>query len=95
MISGLWTVHYAKFDTDVEALVNPVNCFGFSLDGLAATFKKKYPDNYQKYKKAYSSKILTVGWVFVVKEPDKIIINFPTVRKNIFFKSKLEYIFWS
>lgn len=80
------------FDTDVEALVNPVNCFGFSLDGLADTFKKKYPNNYQKYKKDCSSKILTVGWVFVVKEPDNIIINFPTVKKNIFFKSKLEYI---
>jgi O-acetyl-ADP-ribose deacetylase (regulator of RNase III) len=34
------------FDSDAEALVNPVNCVGVMGKGLALQFKEKYPKNY-------------------------------------------------
>ncbi|MBU1661380.1 MAG: macro domain-containing protein, partial [Chloroflexi bacterium] len=38
--------------TDVEALVNTVNCVGVMGKGIALQFKQAYPENYRLYKKA-------------------------------------------
>ena len=40
------------FDAQVEAIVNPVNCVGVMGKGLALQFKKRYPDNFEAYKRA-------------------------------------------
>lgn len=51
------------FDADVQALVNPVNCVGIAGKGLAAEFKRRYPDNHRSYVAACKDKRLRPGRV--------------------------------
>ena len=37
------------FESDMETLVNPVNCVGVMGGGLAAPFKKRYPESFKGY----------------------------------------------
>ena len=37
------------FNSDMETLVNPVNCVGVMGGGLAVTFKRRYPESYKGY----------------------------------------------
>lgn len=70
------------FESDCEALVNPVNCIGVMGAGLALQFKKRYPIYFEKYRAA-----CRLGWVeprFVwiyetgyCNNP-KLIVSFPT-----------------
>lgn len=76
-------IHMVKgniFETDAQAIVNPVNCVGVMGAGLAARFKSFYPDMFEEYKQKCSSKWLRPGRVHVWKMPntDRYIINFPT-----------------
>ena len=79
-----------------EALVNTVNCVGVMGKGIALQFKKKWPTNFNLYKKACDIKQIKPGRSFVVdlgffeKEP-RYIINFPT-KNHWREKSKIEYI---
>lgn len=87
------------FAEAVDALVNPVNTVGVMGKGLALQFKKRYPLNFQLYRKAYQTGELKVGKMLVTKietetsEPilPKYIINFPT-KEHWRSKSKIEYI---
>ena len=83
------------FNSNVQALVNPVNTVGVMGKGLALQFKKKYPDNFKEYAKACKNGELTIGKMFVYTENQlnnkKIIINFPT-KISWREKNKLEYI---
>ena len=36
------------FESETQALINPVNIEGVMGKGLAYQFKKKYPDNFEK-----------------------------------------------
>lgn len=38
------------FASDMQTLVNPVNCVGVMGGGLALEFKKRYPESYKGYK---------------------------------------------
>ena len=40
------------FETEAEAIVNPVNCVGVSGAGLAREFARRYPENDRLYKEA-------------------------------------------
>lgn len=66
------------FESDCQALVNPVNCVGVMGGGLAYVFKRKYPMTNRLYEMACKEGRLTTGKVFTVREKDVFIICFPT-----------------
>ena len=70
------------FDSDAEALVNPVNTVGVMGKGLALEFKKRYPTNFEVYKNACELEALRIGTVLTTALPssDDWIINFPTKK---------------
>ena len=74
-----------------QCLVNTVNLEGYMGKGIAYQFKLKYPLNEQAYVKACKDKSISIGNIFIFKENDKLIANFPT--KNEWRKpSEYEYI---
>lgn len=70
--------------TDVEALVNTVNCVGVMGRGIAFQFRKEFPENYAAYKKACDRGELRPGRMFVFRlnqlQNPRYVINFPTKR---------------
>lgn len=79
------------FASDADALINTVNCKGVMGKGLAADFKRNYPENYLNYRNECLNRRLTTGKLSVFDEKGKTIINFPT--KDDWRKpSKLSYI---
>ncbi len=70
--------------TDAEALVNTVNCVGYMGRGIAAQFKRAFPENFDAYKSACARGELRPGVMFVFETgrltPPRFIINFPTKR---------------
>ena len=80
-------IHYQNgdiFKSDVEAIVNPVNCVGIMGKGLALQFKNMFPENFKAYKKACDNKHVVIGKMFMFyngkRNNPKFIINFPTKR---------------
>jgi len=67
-----------------DALVNTVNCVGFMGRGIAAQFKKAWPDNFKAYAAACRREEVQPGSMFVFETsrlmPPRFIINFPTKR---------------
>jgi len=53
------------FGIDVEVYCNPVNCVGIMGGGLAAAFKRAYPENFNAYFKHCEDGLLEPGGVFV------------------------------
>ena len=51
--------------TDVEALVNTVNCVGIMGRGIALQFKRQFPDNFLAYKAACDRGEVRPGRIFV------------------------------
>jgi O-acetyl-ADP-ribose deacetylase (regulator of RNase III) len=69
---------------DAEAIVNTVNCVGFMGRGIAAQFKRAYPDNFRVYEAACKRGDVQPGRMLVFELPatakTRWIINFPTKR---------------
>lgn len=69
---------------DVEALVNTVNCVGFMGRGIAAQFKRTFPENFRVYEAACKRKEVVPGKMFVFATGQltnpRFVINFPTKR---------------
>lgn len=82
--------NFSIFDLDADTLVNPVNLMGVMGKGLALQFKEKFPENFVMYKE-WCVDSPEIGSIFIWRENNKYIINFPT---KIHWKdpSKLEYI---
>lgn len=70
------------FHSRTEAVVNPVNTVGVMGAGLALTFKRAAPENFQIYRKACKRRNFKLGSVLTVRlkndRPVQYIINFPT-----------------
>lgn len=71
-------------NADVEALVNTVNCVGFMGRGIAAQFKRSFPENFKSYEAACKRKEVVPGKMLVfatgrLTNP-RFIVNFPTKR---------------
>jgi O-acetyl-ADP-ribose deacetylase (regulator of RNase III) len=68
--------------SDVDALVNTVNCVGVMGKGLALQFKRRYPANFDSYAAACRRGEVQLGRMFVVPtnaiSGPQWIINFPT-----------------
>jgi O-acetyl-ADP-ribose deacetylase (regulator of RNase III) len=69
---------------EAEALVNTVNCMGFTGKRIALQFKQAFPENYDAYHRACQAGEVRPGRMFVFQTGSmvdpKYIINFPTKR---------------
>ena len=70
------------FSSNVEALVNPINCVGVMGKGLALQFKNKYYNMFIEYQLLCKNDKIKVGKMYVydtgLLDNPKYIINFPT-----------------
>ena len=89
--------HGDMFQEPTHAIVNTVNCVGVMGKGVALEFKKRWPDNFEAYRKVCRDKKLVPGHMFVfdrgglVSDGPRFLINFPT-KNNWRSKSKISYI---
>jgi O-acetyl-ADP-ribose deacetylase (regulator of RNase III) len=79
------------FDSPAQALVNTVNTVGVMGKGIAASFKKLYPDMYNQYRRLCQEGKLTIGRLHLYRTANKIIVNFPT-KEHWRQRSRVEYI---
>lgn len=81
--------------TGAQALVNTVNTAGVMGKGIALQFRKAFPENYEKYRKACDEGRVKPGHMFIVDRKSltnpHYIINFPT-KRHWKEKSKLDDI---
>ena len=81
--------------TDVDAIVNTVNCVGVMGKGIALQFKKKWPANFKLYAAACKAGEVRPGKMFLYDAgalaTPKMIINFPT-KDHWRGKSRIEFI---
>ena len=69
------------FQSQAQAIVNPVNCVGIMGKGLALAFKKKYPRNFQAYADACAGGRLQPGGLYVTEtglQSPQYIVNLAT-----------------
>jgi len=68
--------------SDVDALVNTVNCVGVMGKGIALQFKRRYPENFDSYARACKAKEVKLGYMYTVElhamTGPRYVINFPT-----------------
>lgn len=80
------------FESNMDVLVNTVNCVGVMGRGIAKEYKAKFPKMYDEYRLLCENKKLTTGKVYPYYESDKVkILNFPT-KQHWKSPSKLEYV---
>ena len=74
-----------------HVLVNTVNTQGVMGKGVAAEFKRIYPEMFEQYRDLCERDEIDIGVLWIYKTPRKWILNFPTKRhwRN---PSKPEYI---
>ncbi|PIS28997.1 MAG: hypothetical protein COT43_05030 [Candidatus Marinimicrobia bacterium CG08_land_8_20_14_0_20_45_22] len=66
-------------ESEAQTLVNTVNCIGVMGKGIAADFKKQFPDMFSDYKDRCDKRLLKPGEPYIYKRLVKPwIINFPT-----------------
>jgi O-acetyl-ADP-ribose deacetylase (regulator of RNase III) len=70
--------------SEVEALVNTVNCVGIMGRGIALQFKNRFPENFKAYAAACKKQQVQPGRMFVFETltlpKPHYIVNFPTKR---------------
>jgi O-acetyl-ADP-ribose deacetylase (regulator of RNase III) len=86
------------FDSKCEILVNPVNTQGIMGKGLALEFKKRFPNNFNFYKRGCEEGYFVLYPIITASidddllvEQGKVILNFKTKEKWC-NPSKIEYI---
>ncbi len=84
-------VTISLFDSPAQALVNTVNTKGVMGKGIAAVFKKLYPEMFKQYRRLCDEKKLDIGTLHLYRTINKIIVNFPT-KKHWRNPSRVEYI---
>ena len=80
------------FNTECEALVNPVNIKGIMGKGLALAFKTKYPAHFENYKRACQSGEMTTKKVLAYQEINGPMIICLATKADWRDSSKLEYV---
>jgi O-acetyl-ADP-ribose deacetylase (regulator of RNase III) len=80
---------------NVDALVNTVNCVGYMGRGIAAQFKRRFPENFKAYEAVCKRGDLKPGQMLVYETGQltnpRYVINFPT-KRHWRGKSRLEDI---
>ena len=81
------------FNSEMQTLVNPVNCVGVMGAGLALSFKNRFPDMFLFYRTACAEGRIAVGKpLLYVSADEKIrILLFPT-KKHWKDPSETEYV---
>ena len=79
------------FTSNMQTLVNPVNCVGVMGKGLALEFKIRYPNMFEEYRNICKAGGLKPSKLHLWKGTDKWVLNFPT-KLHWRNKSKLEWI---
>jgi O-acetyl-ADP-ribose deacetylase (regulator of RNase III) len=79
------------FESPAQTLVNTVNTVGIMGKGIAAEFKRRYPDMYEEYRQFCRRGELAVGKLYLYRSPNKWVLNFPT-KQDWRRPSKLEWI---
>jgi len=79
------------FDSPAQVIVNTVNTVGVMGKGLALSFKQRYPEMFEAYRKACEKHQLTTGKLMLWYAQDHWLLLFPT-KENWRNPSKLEYI---
>lgn len=79
------------FSSPAQVLVNAVNTQGVMGKGVAADFKRIYPEMFSRYRTLCELKKIDVGVLWIYKTPHKWILNFPT-KKHWRNPSRPEYI---
>ena len=80
------------FNTECEALVNPVNIKGIMGKGLALAFKTKYPAHFENYKRACKSGEMTTEKVLAYQEINGPMIICLATKDDWRDSSKMEYV---
>jgi len=79
------------FDSPAQTLVNTVNTVGVMGKGIAADFKRRYPEMYRRYRELCEQGQLDIGKLYLYRTANHWILNFPT-KKHWRNPSKIEYI---
>lgn len=77
--------------SSAQTVVNTVNTVGVMGKGLAASFKKKYPEMFLEYKEICQNSNFQPGTSRLWKGPEQWVLNFAT-KKHWRNPSKIEYI---
>ncbi len=79
------------FNSPAQVLVNTVNTVGVMGKGIALSFKKRYPEMFNKYRVACEKNRLTIGRLMLWYGADHWVLMFPT-KENWRKPSRIEYI---
>lgn len=79
------------FDSPAQTLVNTVNTVGVMGKGIAAVFKRLYPEMFQRYRELCLDRKLDIGKLYIYRTSNKIVVNFPT-KKHWRNPSRVDYI---
>lgn len=77
--------------SSVQTVVNTVNTVGVMGKGLAAEFKKRYPEMFKRYRELCRADRFHVGQLWLWKGPDQWVLNFPT-KEHWRNPSQISYI---
>ena len=66
------------FESETQTIVNTVNCVGVMGKGIALEYKKRYPKMFTRYQELCNLKLIKTGKLWLFKDSDKWILNFPT-----------------
>ena len=69
------------FDSPAQVIVNTVNTVGVMGKGLALSFKNRYPDMFERYKRVCEEGKLQIGNLMLFYYPDHWLMLFPDKRK--------------
>ncbi|MDE2776921.1 MAG: macro domain-containing protein [Chloroflexota bacterium] len=79
------------FSSPAQVLVNTVNTVGVMGKGIALTFRRVFPEMFEEYRVLCETDQLSIGDLFLYKNPHKWILNFPT-KKHWRGRSRIAYI---
>lgn len=79
------------FDSECQTVVNSVNCVGVMGKGIALEFRLRHPAMYEKYVEICREGLLDIGQLWVYKNTEQWILNFPT-KKHWKYPTKIEYL---
>lgn len=79
------------FYSPARALVNPVNTVGTMGSGIAADFKRIFPEMFDIYRDLCQRDQLAIGQLMIYRSPWRWVINFPT-RRHFRAQSTLDAI---
>lgn len=79
------------FNADVQTIVNTINCVGIMGKGIALEYKKRYPQMFYRYKELCDYKLIKIGSLWLYKNEDKWVLNFPT-KDHWRNTTKIEYL---